>query len=134
MAKSYYFMCTFSRKGFNILVGLVFLNGYLTDVSLSAAMTRKEQFQYAEIAQKEPFFGWVVNSQKSNTLQTAYQIKLYHAPQEDSSEENPWWDTGLTMSNESVNIKYNGKPLEPNQVYYWKVKTWNNHNEESSYS
>ena len=29
---------------------------------------------------------------------------------------------------------YSGKDLEPNVVYFWKVKTWNNHGEESPFS
>ncbi|MDR3219133.1 MAG: alpha-L-rhamnosidase, partial [Dysgonamonadaceae bacterium] len=34
----------------------------------------------------------------------------------------------------SVAVRYDGKPLQPATVYYWKVKTWDNHGVESDFS
>src|SRR5664279_1709135 len=47
----------------------VFLNGYVVNTPLYQAVGRNETFQFTEIAQKQPFFGWVVNSAHNNVLQ-----------------------------------------------------------------
>ncbi|MFY9153190.1 MAG: alpha-L-rhamnosidase C-terminal domain-containing protein [Prolixibacteraceae bacterium] len=114
--------------------GQVFLNGYPTNTSLDQAIGRRENFQLTEIAQKHPFFGWVVNSDENNTVQTAYQILVSSSLENSSKNLGDFWDSGKTESDESLNISYSGKELEPNKVYFWKVKTWDNHGVESVFS
>ena len=112
----------------------VFLNGYPTNTPLVQAIGRRENFQFAEIAQKRPFFGWVVNSDQNNTIQTAYQIIVASSLENIQRSYGDFWDSGKTESGESQNVSYSGKELMPNSVYFWKVKTWDNHGSESSYS
>ena len=112
----------------------VFLNGYPTNTPIVQAIGRRENFQFAEIAQKRPFFGWIVNSNQNNTVQTAYQIIVASSLENIQSSHGDFWDSGKTESAESQNISYLGKELQPNSVYFWKVKTWDNHGSESSYS
>lgn len=110
------------------------LNGYLANTPLTRAVTRNENFQFAEIAQKKPFFGWVVNSNQNNTLQAAYHILVASSLKNIQQDKGDYWDSGKIDSDQSVNVSYAGKALEPDQVYFWKVKTWNNHGVESAYS
>jgi alpha-L-rhamnosidase len=112
----------------------VFLNGYPVDISLHEAVTRRENFQFTEIGQKQPFFGWVVNSEKSSTLQTAYQIIVASAPEKIQGGVGDMWDSGKQESDRSVNVVYKGRSLETGKVYFWKVKTWDNHGVESPWS
>ncbi|MES2675606.1 MAG: alpha-L-rhamnosidase C-terminal domain-containing protein [Pseudomonadota bacterium] len=112
----------------------VFSNGYLVDVPLLESINRKEQFQFTEIAQKKPFFGWRVNSNKANTVQSAYEIVVYANDNTPANAQTIMWASGKVLSNDSINVKYNGKPLAPNSIYSWKVKTWNNYSEESTFS
>jgi len=114
--------------------GQVFRNGYPVNTELYQAVGRKENFQFAEIAQKRPFFGWIVNSDQNNTLQTAYQILVASSPENIQKNIGDCWDSGKTESDQSANIAYAGKELQPNSVYFWKVKTWDNHGVESSLS
>ncbi len=114
--------------------GQVFRNGYPVNTELHKAVGRKENFQFAEIAQKTPFFGWIVNSDQDNTLQTAYQILVASSLENIQKNVGDFWDSGKIESGESVNITYSGKTLQPNSVYFWKVKTWDNHGTESSFS
>ena len=114
--------------------GQVFLNGYPVNTPLEDAVSRNESFQYAEIAQKKPFFGWVVNSGQSNTLQTAYRILVASSLENTEADKGDCWDSGKIESDESVNITYAGEVLEPNRIYFWKVKTWDNHGVESDFS
>lgn len=114
--------------------GQVFCNGYPVNTPLYQAIGQKENFQFAEIAQKKPFFGWIVNSDQNNTLQTAYQILVASSFENIQKNVGDFWDSGKIESGESVNITYSGKMLQPNSVYFWKVKTWDNHGLESSFS
>jgi alpha-L-rhamnosidase len=114
--------------------GQVFLNGYPVNIPLHQAVGRKENFQFPEIAQKQPFFGWIVNSDQNQTVQTAYQIIVASGMENIQNEIGDCWDSGKTDSDQSVNVVYSGKALEPNSVYFWRVKTWDNHGYESAFS
>ena len=114
--------------------GQVFSNGYLVNTPLYQANAVSENFQYAEIAQKQPFFGWVVNSDQNNTVQTAYQILVASSLENMHKETGDCWDSGKIISNQSVNVTYSGKALKASSVYFWKVKTWDNHGDESLFS
>lgn len=112
----------------------VYQNGYPVNVPMEQAILRPDKFQFAEIAQKQPFFGWIVNSEKNSTMQTAFQILVASSLENISKNIGDYWDSGKTTSAQSINITYSGKELKPNSIYYWKVKTWDNHGIESSFS
>lgn len=112
----------------------VFLNGYPTNTELHKAVHYSETFQFTKIEQKQPLFGWLVGSQKDNTMQTAYRIMVSSSYENIRNNIGDMWDSGKTESEQSINIRYSGEPLNPGNVYFWKVKTWDNHNEESSFS
>lgn len=112
----------------------VFRNGYPVNTPLYQAINQKENFQFAEIAQKKPFFGWIVNSDQNNTIQTAFQILVASSLENIQRNVGDFWDSGKIESDQSVNISYGGKELQLNSVYFWKVKTWDNHGVESVFS
>ncbi|MBW8326163.1 MAG: family 78 glycoside hydrolase catalytic domain [Prolixibacteraceae bacterium] len=114
--------------------GQVFRNGYPVNTPLYQAVGRKENFQFAEIARKQPFFGWVVNSNQNNTIQTAYQILVASSLENIQKNTGDCWDSGKLDGDQSINVVYAGKELLPNTVYFWKVKTWDNHGIESAFS
>ncbi len=114
--------------------GQVFRNGYPVNTPLYQAVWRKENFQVAEIARKQPFFGWVVNSDRNNTIQTAYQILVASSLENIQKNTGDYWDSGKFDGDQSINVVYAGKKLQPNTVYFWKVKTWDNHGIESVFS
>lgn len=114
--------------------GQVFLNGYPVNTPLHEAVNQKENFQYTEIAQKLPYFGWIINSDQTNTMQTAYRILVTSSLNNIQNNQGDCWDSGKVESNQSINPIYQGKTLEPNTVYFWKVKTWDNHGIESDWS
>jgi len=125
-----------SRLSINFLsqADRVFSDGYPTNTPLYKAVDRKESFQFTEIAQNRPFFGWVVNSEDPNTLQTAYQILVASSIDFINKNEGDMWDSGKVENDQSSNVSYSGARLQPNKVYFWKVKTWDNHGRESSFS
>lgn len=112
----------------------VFLNGYPVNTELHKAIHLNENFQFTEINQQQPLFGWIVPSLKNNTTQTAYRILISSDYDNIMKDVGDMWDSGKTESEESINIRYAGIQLQPNTVYFWKVKTWDNYNQESSFS
>ena len=114
--------------------GQVFRNGYPVNTPLYQAIGRNENFQFAEIARKQPFFGWIINSGQNNTIQTAYQILVASNLENIRKNTGDCWDSGKLDGDQSINVVYAGKELQPSSVYFWKVKTWDNHGVESVYS
>ncbi|MDR0843788.1 MAG: alpha-L-rhamnosidase, partial [Tannerella sp.] len=112
----------------------VFLDGYPANISLAELGTAVERSPLAEIRNPKPYLGWVINSDRPNTLQTAYQILVASSNELLTKNEADMWDSGRTESDNSIAVPYNGKPLKPATVYYWKVKTWDNHGVESAFS
>jgi hypothetical protein len=112
----------------------VFLDGYATNISLPELNKVIERYQTAAVRNPKPRLGWVVNSDKPNTVQTAYRILVASSAGLIDKNEADIWDSGRTESDNSISVTYNGKPLQPSTVYFWKVKTWNNHGQESPYS
>lgn len=111
-----------------------FLNGYLADTPLEKAMLYRENWQFAEISTKRPVFGWRFGSDQENSYQTAYRILVASTLELLESEKGDMWDTGKIESDHSLHILYEGKELTPGAVYFWKVKTWDNHGRESDFS
>jgi len=114
--------------------GKVLLNGYPTTLLPDEAVSRREHFQFTEITTRRPFFGWIVPCDTNNTVQTAYQILVADNKQTLLSDSGSLWNTGKVFSNRSANITYNGRSLKQGEIYYWKVKIWDNHGRESSFS
>lgn len=112
----------------------VFLDGYPSNLALSELQTAVERYQLAAIRRPNPYLGWVVNAHRPNTLQAAYRILLASAPELLAKDEADMWDSRRTESDNSVAVLYEGKPLQPSTVYYWKVKVWDNHGAESPFS
>ncbi|MDR1723454.1 MAG: family 78 glycoside hydrolase catalytic domain [Tannerella sp.] len=112
----------------------VFLDGYPSTVALSELTKTVERYQIAEIRSTKPFLGWVVNSTTPNILQTCYRILMATTPALLAKDSADVWDSGRIDSDNSVAVQYDGKPLKPSTVYYWAVKTWDNHGNESALS
>ncbi len=69
-----------------------------------------------------PAFSWKLQSDKDNTVQTAYRIVVGGA-----------WDSGRVESAESTHIEYSGACLMPQTAYKVRVKVWDNYGEESDW-
>lgn len=104
----------------------VWINGYRSNVSLSQLDKLIDWFQVAEVGSKQPILGWVVNDTRTNVLQTAYQVLLASNLKLLANDSTDMWNSGQVKSDNSVSVKYAGKELIPDHIYYWKVRTWNN--------
>lgn len=106
--------------------GRVWINGYLSDITLPQAGTLPDPYQVAEISPEQPVFSWVVNDTGKNILQTAFQVLVASSSELLGKDSADMWNSGKTAGDNSVAVKYAGKKLNPAGIYYWKVKTWNN--------
>jgi len=77
-----------------------------------------------------PRFFWTLSSDRQNVMQTAYQIQV--AP--DDSFTDVLWDTGKYLSDQSVQVEYAGAGLKSRCRYFFRVRCWDNHQDQSEWS
>jgi alpha-L-rhamnosidase len=71
--------------------------------------------------EKLPRFSWQLSSDKRNTLQNAYEIKV-------SAGKTIVWNSGKIGSAQSVHVLYAGTALQSGKKYSWQVRVWDNNN------
>ena len=76
------------------------------------------------IDDRAPSFGWELRSRKRAEAQTAYRILVASSPAMLASGVGDVWDTGKVSSSESLQVSYEGAPLQSRRRYHWKVVAW----------
>ena len=104
----------------------VWIDGTLSQLPIDYTGKIIERAQYASIASTHPRFGWQVNDERDNVMQTAWRIQLATSRQALEADSADMWDSGKQSGANSVSVPYNGKELKPATLYYWRVMTWNN--------
>ena len=69
----------------------------------------------------KPRFSWQMVSDERGQAQTAYQLIVT------DEDRQVVWDTGKESGNTSLNIAYNGLPLQPSTRYKWTLSVWDKH-------
>ena len=82
----------------------------------------------------QPRFSWKNNSNRQGTFQTAYQLLVASSIENLDEENADYWDSGKIESLSSVLVEYNGEPLKPGQLLFWKVRTWDENGNVSPWS
>jgi len=78
---------------------------------------------------ERPRFSWQILSEESNIKQIAYEIRVADSRNNFNNRNNIIWSSGRVISDQSVNIDYQGLLLKSIQRAYWQVRIWdNNHN------
>ena len=111
----------------------VFINGELSQISFDEVAEIVETSQLVLIESMQPVFSWIIEDNRNNTMQTAFHIQIGTSLNEMDENTGYVWNSGKTISQKSL-VKYGGKDLEPETNYYWRVKAWNNHGEETAWS
>lgn len=86
------------------------------------------------VENETPSISWIINDPDSNEHQTAYQVLVSDCPERLASDEGNMWDSGKAASGESSYVRYAGRPLKPDSIYYWKVRTWDKDDQQGAYS
>lgn len=71
-----------------------------------------------------PRLGWQMKTDRSGARQTAYQVRAASASALLVDGDADLWDSGKVISDQSVHIVYQGKPLHSRQQVYWMVTVW----------
>lgn len=81
-----------------------------------------------------PFFSWQIRDVKRNQFQSAYRIVVGENADDLKAEKKGFWDSGKIRSAECVLVTSPSLQLKPSQTYFWRVKIWNQDNEQSTWS
>ena len=76
-----------------------------------------------------PRFSWKLDSEQRSVYQQAYQLIVGESPGEIRKGSGNVWDSGKINSGQTVNIEYDGAPLQSNRKYYWRVRVWTDSDE-----
>jgi alpha-L-rhamnosidase len=66
----------------------------------------------------KPRFSWTLTSEKRGASQEAYLIIVSEKP---DVWKGTHWDSGVHYTDSTINIEYQGKELESDHTYYWRV-------------
>jgi alpha-L-rhamnosidase len=82
----------------------------------------------------EPRLSWKLQSPWRGQKQTAYQILVATDKSLLADNRADLWDTGKVTSDQSILIRYAGRPLTSRVVCYWKVRAWDKDDQPSPFS
>jgi hypothetical protein len=88
----------------------------------------------AVITDPQPEFGWIVNDTRRGAMQSAWQILVSSSQDLLDQDNGDMWDSGKKISNQSIDLEYQGKNLKPDSEYWWKVRTFDGFNRVGPYS
>ena len=81
-----------------------------------------------------PRLSWKIETAKNNFKQTAYRILVASEIKNLENNIGNLWDTKKVLSEKSFQVYYDGKKLKSGQKVFWKVKVWDQNNNESTWS
>lgn len=83
-----------------------------------------------------PRLSWINISpgNERGQAQTAYEIRVAGSRERLLGGKADLWNSGMIISDRSVNIPYNGKPLGSGQDCWWQVRIWDKNGKVSQWS
>ncbi len=86
------------------------------------------------VAHPQPRLSWIVQSDERNQHQIAYQILAATHSELLDQNHGDLWDSGKVLSDETINIEYDGQVLDATQRCWWKVRVWDRYDNVSEWS
>lgn len=93
-----------------------------TDVTITDLMTDNVKNPVG-IDNTTPHFSWKMQSSTTGQKQTAYEI-IVSTDKTFQDSSAVVWNPGKVSSDQSIDIAYQGTPLQSSTTYYWTVKVW----------
>ncbi|WP_394917211.1 family 78 glycoside hydrolase catalytic domain [uncultured Robinsoniella sp.] len=78
------------------------------------------------IDESTPKLSWKLNSSQRGVMQTSYRIMAATSKDNLDAGNYDVWDSTVVESDQSAEVVYGGKALEPGTRYYWKVQVTDN--------
>lgn len=73
---------------------------------------------------RQPRLSWLLESSQRGQVQTAYQVLVASSENLLRKNKGDLWDTGKVPSDQSIQVRYVGRPLKSHQACFWKVRVW----------
>ncbi len=73
---------------------------------------------------RAPRLSWQLESSERGEKQTAYRALVASSLKLLKQGQGDLWDSGKVASDQSIQVRYAGKPLMARQSCFWKVQTW----------
>jgi alpha-L-rhamnosidase len=80
----------------------------------------------------QPRFSWKIEGSVRKLEQSAYSLRV--ATNDKFSNGKIVWESGKVWSGQSVLVSYDGPALKAGQRYFWQVRIWDNHKNETKWS
>ena len=84
------------------------------------------------ILDRNPEFSWVVPVEA--VFQTAFQIQVASSKSLLQKNETDIWNSNKIIDDNSIEISYAGDQLSNNEIYYWRVRIWDQKNDPTPFS
>jgi|DewCreStandDraft_2_1066082.scaffolds.fasta_scaffold01513_12 alpha-L-rhamnosidase len=81
-----------------------------------------------------PRLFWKLVGDGRGRRQTGYQILVASSEAHLARDEGDLWDSGRVASDETIHVRYGGRPLASSQQAYWKVRVWDEAGRVSAWS
>jgi alpha-L-rhamnosidase len=118
--------------------GLVLTFFLVISGNINAYCSNLESLQISEIkcefaetllgtGTKTPLFNWIAISNLRGSAQTSYQIELASDSLKLIQGRDYTWNSGRVVSGRTLHVAYDGKELEDNKTYYYRVTLRDNH-------
>ncbi|MGE0019402.1 MAG: alpha-L-rhamnosidase C-terminal domain-containing protein [Draconibacterium sp.] len=105
-------------------------DAFTKPAGLSVELIREPLF--TSIVDSQPEFGWIV---PQNAIeQKAFEILVSSDMKKVEENIGDVWDSGKVSDGNSVNIEFGGEPLNPETIYFWKVRIWDSNGIPTEYS
>jgi alpha-L-rhamnosidase len=81
-----------------------------------------------------PGFSWQLTATARNQYQSAYELIVSDNLKDIQQGRGNMWSPGKIISNQSLQIVYQGKSLHSFTKYYWRIRSYNQNGDPSSWS
>ena len=109
-----------------ILIVIIFIGFKIPDTSILKfdKMLVDYSIEPNNIDNQHPRFSWIISSKERNQGQTAYRILVATTEKLLTQNKTDCWDSGKTISDETIQHEYQPDNLKSNTSYFWKVIIW----------
>ena len=83
---------------------------------------------------QRPRLSWQLQTETRGVIQSAYRIQVASGADALASEVDLLWDTGKTISDQSIHVVYQGPAVSSGLRYYWRVRVWDQREETVGWS
>ncbi|MCW1886418.1 glycoside hydrolase family 78 protein [Luteolibacter flavescens] len=90
--------------------------------------------QNPEAIDELPRLSWRIQSEETDTMQSAYRILVASSSDLLAKDQGDLWDTGKVASADTLHLSYAGKAMASGASAHWKVMAWDGSDKPSAWS